>query len=359
MILESEEERHRKRTRDRTQKGERVRTRIKAGKSLPPNALRGIVVSAAGPYWVVAPAPADPRAGSATVASEHLVLCMVSGTVDAPEVSTLVTVGDVVWYIVDTVASESEPATGSIVKVEERTTLLSRKAAGRARKEQVLVANVEQLAIVIAAAQPDYHRRLIDRYLIAADKGDLRPLIIVNKLDLVGGKLLEVILDDLRVYHETLNLDVYFVSTVTGQGLEELARGLSGTSTLFAGQSGVGKSSIINKLASTRLKVGEISELHNKGKHTTTGATVIPLDGGGTVVDSAGIREFAIWELDQQELPYYFEEFAPFAPACKFTMCTHTHEPGCAVKQAVDDGQIEEGRYISYTVLFDEIGQQP
>ncbi len=223
------------------------------------------------------------------------------------------------------------------------------------KREQVLVANVDQLAIVIAAAQPDYHRRLIDRYLIAADKGDLSPLIIVNKLDLVGGELLQVILEDLAVYSDALNLNLFFVSSKTGSGLELLKPHLVGKSTLFAGQSGVGKSSLINSLTSNSLKVGEVSQAYHKGRHTTTAAMVIPLAEGGSVVDSPGIREFALWELDQDELPYYFEEFGPFAELCRFKPCTHTHEPGCAVKEAVERGNIEEGRYISYVMLREEI----
>jgi ribosome biogenesis GTPase len=245
---------------------------------------------------------------------------------------------------------------GSIVRVEERLTLLSRKAAGKVKREQVLAANVDQLAIVIAAASPDYHRRLIDRYLIAADKGDLNPLIIVNKLDLVGGELLEVILEDLEVYSETLGLYLYFVSSATGQGMGPLAEHLQGKSTLFAGQSGVGKSSLINRLTENELKVGEISKAYNRGRHTTTSAVVLPLPGGGAVVDSPGIREFAIWELDADELPHYFQEFTPYLGSCRFAPCTHTHEPGCAVKAAVDEGAIEEGRYISYTILLEEVG---
>lgn len=345
-------ENHRKRTRDRLSRGNRTRTQIKAGKLLSEGAKQGTVLTAAGPGWIVA---SSEELGLDRGLEADLVVCVVAGTVDAVSGRTIVTVGDRVWYVPDNQMGTKLQQTGTIVRVEERTTLLSRKAAGRARKEQVLVANVEQIAIVIAAAQPDYHRRLVDRYLIAADKGDLQPLIVVNKIDLVGQELLAVIVDDMRVYADDLNLDVFFISTLAQSGLTELRARLSGRSTLIAGQSGVGKTSIINALTDYQFKVGEISRQYSKGKHTTSAAMVIPLPGGGMVVDSPGIREFALWQLDANELQYYFEEFAPFASNCRFTSCTHTHEPGCSVKQAVEDGLVEEGRYYSYAVLLDEI----
>lgn len=350
---ESDQHHHTIHQRDLPVKGGRTRTRIKSGRAVPDGAVMGTVLMAAGPDWWVEPLSLDGRGlGLASV------LCSVSGVLDAPADRTLVVVGDRVWYIPEATTTEPGQQKGVIIRVDDRTTILSRRAAGRAQREQVLVANVDQLAIVIAAAQPDYHRRLIDRYLIAADKGDLEPLIIVNKVDLVSGDLLAVIVEDLLVYADDLHLDVFFVSTVTKAGIAELLSRLSGKCTLIAGQSGVGKTSMINLLTQNQFRVGEISRQYQKGRHTTTGATVIPLPGGGSVVDSPGIREFALWQLGADELQYYFVEFAPHAPNCKFASCTHTHEPGCAVKQAVDDGTVEEGRYNSYTILLEEVSNR-
>lgn len=337
---------HKPRTRDQARRNPKQRIQVKSDRPVSTTAIEGVVMSAAGPNWLVAP--------SSEPSTDLLYTCTVGGTLQAVANRTLVAVGDRVWVEAGT-PPDASLRVGTIVGVAERTTILSRKAAGRVRREQVLVANVEQLAIVVAAAQPDYHRRLIDRYLIAADKGDLTPIIIVNKLDLVGGELLRVILEDLHVYSETLNLNVFFVSTVSRQGIPELQQHLKGKSTLLAGQSGVGKTSVINILTQRDLKIGSISRVDNKGRHTTTGAVLLPLPEGGTVVDSPGIREFSIWELDADELPYYFDEFSPYAEHCRFTPCTHTHEPGCAVKQAVEDGLVEEGRYLSYVVLRDEV----
>lgn len=332
-----------------------TRTKIKHGKTLPDGARSGIVVTAIGPHWLVS--QPDKQHDES---EESFVICTVSGTVDAPAGRTLIAVGDNVWFTMSGTSSEVNGIRypeGVIVRVGVRRTLLSRKAAGKVKREQVLVANVDRLGIVIAAAQPDYHRRLIDRYLIAADKGDLQPFLIVNKLDLVGGELLTAILEDLSVYSDVLGLHVFFVSGKTKHGLKELSDYLVGYTTLFAGQSGVGKSSLINALTDLRLRVGDISAAYQKGKHTTTSAIVVPMRGGGFLVDSPGIREFALWELGLEELPFYFQEFTPYIEDCRFTMCTHTHEPGCAVKQAVESGEIEEGRYISYVLLREEISQ--
>lgn len=341
--MSSEDDSYRAKTRHRAKRLERVRTRVKSGKALSDKAIQGTVVTSIGPSWLVS-------------AKGDFFLCTVSGIVDSPHTSTtIVTVGDVVWFEPDAEAILYGQPTGMIVKVEERITLLSRRAAGRAKKEQVLVANVDQLAIVVAAAQPAYHKRLIDRYLIAADKGDLRPLIVVNKVDLIPDEYREDLTEDFAAYWDDLEIPVFFLSAQTAEGIDELRQAVIGASTLMAGPSGVGKSSLINCLSDARLRVGEISQMYSKGRHTTTAAIVIPLAEGGSIVDSPGIREFGMWDLDKEELPYYFEEFAPYQSECRYLPCSHTHEPGCAVKQAVEEGKVDPERYESYLILLDEI----
>lgn len=325
-------------TRQKAKGAVRTRTIIKAGQSLPKGALPGTVLTAVGPQWICQ----SDEGG--------FVVSTVSGTVDCPHTSTIVTVGDRVWIVPDDHPTPQGDAAGTIVRVNERRTLLSRKAPGRARREQVVVANVDQLAIVVAAAQPAYHKRLIDRYLIAADKGDLRPLIVVNKVDLIPDEYTDDLHEDFEAYRR-IGVPVLFVCAISGLGCGELRAELGQASTLFSGPSGVGKSSLINRLTDVRQEVGAISDKYEKGRHTTTAALRIPLEGGGSIVDSPGIREFAIWELSVDELPYYFDEFTPFAEACRFAPCSHTHEPGCAVKEAVDDGLVDEERYISYLLL--------
>jgi len=318
----------------------KTRTIIKVGQPLDPAAVRATVLTAVGPSWICR------RDDDATY-----VVASVGGTVDCPHTSTIVTVGDHVWILPDEHATSQGDAAGTIVKVEARQTLLSRKVPGKARREQVLVSNVEQLGIVVAAAQPAYHKRLIDRYLIAADKGDLRPFIVVNKMDLNPEEYVQDVVDDFAAYAQ-IGIPVVFMSASTDQGMDTLRHELGRASTLLSGPSGVGKSSVINLLTNVRQDVGAISEKYDKGRHTTTAAQVFPMPVGGSIVDSPGIREFAIWELTADELPFYFEEFTPFAEHCRFKPCSHTHEPGCAVKEGVDAGTIDEERYLSYIVLL-------
>ncbi|MBK6292237.1 MAG: ribosome small subunit-dependent GTPase A [Ignavibacteria bacterium] len=326
------------RTRERAKRAERTKTRIKQGKVIDHKGLRGIVATPIGPNWIVA-------------VDHEFWICGVSGVVDVPHTSTMIVVGDVVWIEPEQDRTELGDLSANIVKVEPRITVLSRKAAGKAQKEQVLVANVEQLGIVMSATLPDYNKRLIDRYLIAADKGDLEPFIVINKMDLIDPQYYPDFEDDLHVYIEQLALPVIFLSAKSGTGMQQLQDILAGRSTLLTGPSGVGKSSMINRFTDARQRVGAISEKYEKGRHTTTASLVIPLPGGGIVVDSPGIREFGIFELEAGELPFYFEEFTPYAAHCKFAPCSHTHEPNCAVKAAVKAGEIDEERYVSYLNL--------
>ena len=194
--------------------------------------------------------------------------------------------------------------------------------------------------------------------MIAAGKGDLDPLIIVNKVDLVPEAERAELVEDFAAYWDDLNLTVVFVSAESGESVEALREVVQGASTLLSGPSGVGKSSLINALSDARLRVGEISEMYLKGKHTTTAAMVVTLPGGGHLVDSPGLREFAVWELDKEELRHYFGEFEDFRLSCKYTTCSHNHEPDCAVKDAVEEGRIDPERYLSYLMLLEGLEQE-
>jgi len=231
---------------------------------------------------------------------------------------------------------------GFIERVEPRRGILSRKIRGQ---QHVLVANIDQLLIVASAADPPLKPSLVDRYLISAAHGGVRPILCINKVDLVD----IVDLQPLAGLYAQLDCDVVLTSTHTGYGLPRLRSFLHGKATALSGQSGVGKTSLLNSLQpGLGLKINEVAEDSRKGRHTTTHASLLELTFGGWVVDTPGIRQFELWDVQADEVEGYFVEFRPFVAKCKFPDCSHTHEAGCAVKQAVDRRMISRCRYESY-----------
>ncbi|MBI5760548.1 MAG: ribosome small subunit-dependent GTPase A [Planctomycetales bacterium] len=229
-----------------------------------------------------------------------------------------------------------------IERVEPRRGVLARK---NRKQQHVLAANVDQLLIVMSAADPPLKPSLVDRYLISAAQGDIRPIVCINKVDLVDLVDLQPIVG---VYSQ-LGYDVAVTSTLSGYGLPRLRSLLRGRSTAFSGQSGVGKTSLLNSLQpGLGLKTKEVAEESRKGKHTTTHASLLELSFGGWVVDTPGIRQFELWDVIPDEVEGYFVEFRPFVATCKFPDCSHTHEAGCGVKRAVDQRLISAFRYESY-----------
>jgi len=235
---------------------------------------------------------------------------------------------------------------GVIERVEPRHGVLARRTHGR---EHIVAANVDQVAIVVSADQPPLKPGLIDRFLISAEKGGLRPLVCINKIDLVDVQWLQPIVG----LYAQLGCDVVLTSATTGWGLDRLRWLLRGRQTVFAGQSGVGKSSLLNAIQpGLQLKVGEVSAWSGKGRHTTRRAELLPLDFGGWVVDTPGIRQLELWDVVPEEVEGFFVEFRPFVPKCKFPDCMHTHEIQCGVKQAVQLGLISQLRYESYCKIY-------
>ncbi|MFO0814784.1 MAG: ribosome small subunit-dependent GTPase A [Gemmatales bacterium] len=248
---------------------------------------------------------------------------------------SVVTTGDRVWF--RPVASE-----GTIEKVEPRYGLLTRKSW---KREHVLVANVDQIVIVAALAEPFLKPHLIDRYLVAASMGKLKPIICFNKTDLVDPAVFQPILG----MYAQLGYDALLTSTHTGRGIEELRHMLLNRQTVFSGQSGVGKTSLLNRIEpGLELRVREVSDMTQKGRHTTTTAELIRLSFGGWVVDTPGIRQFDLWDVISAELDGHFPEFRPFVAHCGFPGCSHLREENCAVRQALDEGWIDPQRYYSY-----------
>jgi ribosome biogenesis GTPase len=197
--------------------------------------------------------------------------------------------------------------------------------------------------------EPELKPHLIDRYLVSAEQGGIAPVICLNKADLVD----PVPYQPLIGYYSQLRIPTLLTSAPTGFGIDRLCRYLTGRQTVFAGQSGVGKSSLLNAIQpGLGLQVREVSEANQKGRHTTTTAQLLRLDFGGWVVDTPGIRQFQLWDILPEELEGFFPEFRPYVPFCAYPDCTHTHEDRCAVKRAVALRQIRGRRYTSYLGMF-------
>lgn len=232
---------------------------------------------------------------------------------------------------------------GPVVRaVRPRTSKLSRPAVGKTR-EQVFAANIDHAVIVASVAKPSFSPGLIDRYLIAAQTGGVSPIICINKIDLVKSAP-----EDATLYVE-LGVPVVLTSCQSGAGIDTLREMLRGKTSVLAGHSGVGKSSLVNALDPTYvLPTQEISESTNKGRHTTTTSRMYDLAGDIRIVDTPGIKQLGLWGVSPDELGFYFHEIAEAAAGCKFRDCSHTHEPKCTVRDAVDAGQIARARYDSY-----------
>jgi ribosome biogenesis GTPase len=230
---------------------------------------------------------------------------------------------------------------GTIQSIEPRTTSLSRDSRGR---RHVIVANVDQVIVVGSAALPDLKPGLIDRLLVAAEAAGIRPLVCLNKVDLVDPATLV----PLAGVYARMGYPVILCSTVTGMGVARLQAELRGRVTAVVGQSGVGKSSLLNALdPDLGLRVAEVSRDNEKGRHTTTTARIIPHRHGGWFVDTPGVRQFQPWQLVPAEVPSAFRDLRPLANLCRYPDCTHDHEAGCAVKDAIADGLLDVRRWES------------
>ena len=242
---------------------------------------------------------------------------------------------------------------GVIVAVDERRSELARPDShGRKR---IIAANIDQI-LIIMAVKPALNEGLLDRYLAAAELTNITPVIIFNKTDLLSQTELEEYQQRLKPYND-IGYQIIYASCKQEHGLDKLHAHLENKVSVFVGQSGVGKSSLVNKLLpDAKADTGEISEATGKGQHTTTTARLYHLDDSqASLIDSPGIREFGLWEIDKAQLPDGFIEFAQYAEQCKFRNCSHTNEPGCAIKQAVEDGLISDKRLASYHRILESL----
>ncbi|MCF6270754.1 MAG: ribosome small subunit-dependent GTPase A [Melioribacteraceae bacterium] len=269
----------------------------------------------------------------------------------------IVTVGDRVKI------SLNKDGRGEIIKIMDRDNFFSRKAprlkgtAGKGeRLEQIFASNLDSIVIITSADQPIFNNRLTDRIIVAAESSQINVNIVINKSD-IGSE--EEIADWKEIY-ESCGYQVIVTSVVSNIGLYELKESLSNSANLFCGQSGVGKSSLLNALyPKLDFKVGEVSESSNKGKHTTVASILKKVDNNTIIIDSPGIREFAPFGLKKEDLGYYFIDILPYINGCKFNRCIHLHEPNCAVIDAVEKEEISIERYYSYLNILENLEDIP
>jgi ribosome biogenesis GTPase / thiamine phosphate phosphatase len=242
----------------------------------------------------------------------------------------------------DEVLLESDEDGIAVTAVRHRRTKLSRPAI-RGVREQVVAANVDLLAVVATAARPQFKPGAVDRYLIAAEVGKVTPLLLINKMDLVESEPPEV-----QMYRD-LGIKVLDLSCMSGDGVEAVRAEFQGKKVLLAGQSGVGKSTLANRLSpDLDLETNEVSDANDKGRHTTTTSRLYHLPGGIDLIDTPGMKQLGLWKVTPEEVGFFFPEIGAVAAKCRFRDCTHIQEPGCAVLAGIESGDIHRLRYNSY-----------
>ncbi|WP_294586766.1 ribosome small subunit-dependent GTPase A [uncultured Phocaeicola sp.] len=244
--------------------------------------------------------------------------------------------------------------TAFITEIEDRRNYIIRRASNLSKQSHIIAANLDQCMLVVTVNYPETSTIFIDRFLASAEAYRVPVSLVFNKIDKYSDDELHY-LDGLVNLYTHIGYPCHRISALNGEGIDELKQSLQGKITLFSGNSGVGKSTLINYLLpDQRLKTGEISTVHNKGMHTTTFSEMYPLGENGYIIDTPGIKGFGTFDMEDEEVGHYFKEIFEFSANCKYGNCTHRHEPGCAVREAVEKHYISESRYVSYLNILED-----
>lgn len=303
-----------------------------------PITMQGLVIKNTGSWYTVKTVEGD------------IVECKIKGNFRLKGIRSTnpVAVGDHVEI------ERNQQDTAFITAIGDRKNYIIRKSQNLSKQSHIIAANVDQAFLVVTVERPQTSTTFIDRFLATAEAYSVPVVLVFNKTDLLD--------DDLKHYqqmmvdlYETVGYKCVQVSAQTGEGMEQLKDLLRGQITLLSGNSGVGKSTMINRLLpGVNLRTAEISDAHNTGMHTTTFSEMLPLPGGGYIIDTPGIKGFGTFNMEPEELTSYFKEIFHFSKNCRFSNCTHTHEPGCAVLKAVEDHYIAASRYQSYLSMLQD-----
>lgn len=302
---------------------------------------KGLVVKSTGSWY------------SVKEESGAVIQCKIKGKFRMSDIRTTnpITVGDRVEFILK---KDENEEIGLINKIEKRKNYIIRKSTNLSKQAHIIAANIDCAFLVVTLIQPVTSLAFIDRFLASAEAYRIPCVLIFNKIDLYQGESLAY-LEDIIALYQNVGYRCLKTSTKTGEGIADLKEMMQNQISVFSGHSGVGKSTLVNHVeAGLKLRTNIISEHHETGQHTTTFSEMFDLSFGGYIIDTPGIKGFGMLEMDKYEVSHYFPEIFKQSTDCQFNNCTHTHEPNCAVKQAVYEGEIAESRYYTYLTLVED-----